>query len=586
MADTTKTSFNSSMIFDKNKIINLLDNYQITNADGTIESTTESQKRVSTLLSSNGLEFLYKGCDSEIPSSEQKEQRQKLIEKLSLILQNPEKFKQSENNKIKLIDLLGEEGFELYKKTVKEEKNSKNFRNAVFLASTKTYKSKAPWNKRMILWIAGPSSSGKSFATDATIRKIIDSTNNEADQPSVNDDIESHVVTIDGGISREMSQMRQLVLQTALHLGYTGIEDLEKHTNIKLKSKVKDASLADDNPKTLNLAIPCTFTKPGYLIDLLKYYLAEIPFFQKLFNISGKNSMQIFSEVKGGKTKKEKQQFKTTVNALGNARAWLPKKKIKHQQSKPITINNHNIGCESKKYEPEHFQDGVKASNRAKLLYNFLYGNQVVCYEITNDLIFVIKDNNVWRECKNVDETIQQECLKLTRRQLQKWNTSDKSVDLPKWLKENNLSEPLIKCYTTSSIQKTSSHLIAKLTNVTKQLHSPNSFNETKLTVTPFTLKQWTNFTNKIKTDPKYQGQTHISQDSKSINIYDKSKNIDVSANIYNNGNIHIQAKNNPAQPENNTNTVCDLIKTAVNSTNNKKIHIKNGGKHTNNKII
>ena len=46
------------------------------------------------------------------------------------------------------------------------------------------------------------------------------------------------VVSVDGGVEREVSQMRQMVLQVAVTRGYKGIGDLHKNTKLKTKQIV------------------------------------------------------------------------------------------------------------------------------------------------------------------------------------------------------------------------------------------------------------------------------------------------------------------------------------------------------------
>src|SRR5690606_20026580 len=70
------------------------------------------------------------------------------------------------------------------------------------------------------------------------------------------------VTASDGGILRELSQIRNLVIEAATAKGYTGISDLQKKTQKYLdpiKNKVRKAALASDD---LGVAIPETFADP------------------------------------------------------------------------------------------------------------------------------------------------------------------------------------------------------------------------------------------------------------------------------------------------------------------------------------
>lgn len=137
---------------------------------------------------------------------------------------------------ISMEDLLTPEGLRLYEAACIEEGQSIAFRDAVFISSTRTYGGEK-WPKRLIGWMGGPSSIGKSHATDEAMKLEIIPVQ-PGEQPS-----ENHVVCIDGGVERNVSQMRQLVVQLGLAKG-CNISDIEKHTKgIKTKKVVKEAVL-------------------------------------------------------------------------------------------------------------------------------------------------------------------------------------------------------------------------------------------------------------------------------------------------------------------------------------------------------
>ncbi len=87
--------------------------------------------------------------------------------------------------------------------------------------------------EQLILWVGGPSASGKSYGADAVIKRL----DAEIMPADVNRQNGNDVVFIDGGVEREVSQMRQLVLQVAIKKGYSGIKDLHKHTELGIKVK-------------------------------------------------------------------------------------------------------------------------------------------------------------------------------------------------------------------------------------------------------------------------------------------------------------------------------------------------------------
>jgi sigma54-dependent transcription regulator len=101
----------------------------------------------------------------------------------------------------------GKKMLELYQKALKEEVNSEGFRDAVFNASTNHVEGKS-WEKRPAIIIGGPSGSGKSYAATGVLEALSVVLPRQAnDQHTGND-----VTTIDGGIVREQSQMRKLMI--------------------------------------------------------------------------------------------------------------------------------------------------------------------------------------------------------------------------------------------------------------------------------------------------------------------------------------------------------------------------------------
>ncbi|MDF1827750.1 MAG: hypothetical protein P1U39_05680 [Legionellaceae bacterium] len=354
---------------------------------------------------------------------------------------------------VTLKKLLGDEGFNLYTRAIKEEGKSKSFRRAVFEASLKHVEG-SPWASRLILWIGGPSSSGKTFSANHVLKKLSNEHSELLGVKPGGSKQGNDVVFADGSFEREVSQMRQMVLQYALAKGYAGIEDLHKHSSeLSVKKYLKATVLASDR---FSMVIPDTFVREGAL-DEAKHY--------EELTKQGKFK-QIFSEVKGEKSKIQDEEerkkinaqylnrFKTAVKHMGELRAW--RTDTKPFDVKNIAMNNRDIGCESKVYQPQHFWKGRWSSKSYKWLYK--QGSQMkVTLKITNDLISLTKEpSGKWRECGLEEDITEKEkgkdFLIIPARDYHAWMSSKKEnpdlEDLADWYEDkkrkNELQNPLI----------------------------------------------------------------------------------------------------------------------------------------------
>ncbi|HVY53188.1 MAG TPA: hypothetical protein VHA13_01565, partial [Gammaproteobacteria bacterium] len=384
-----------------------------------IESAKESHERVQALLGENGVNKLYEETVDNNPTTAREAFIKHLVNILAdnknnfstkdfsakgIIANSPNDPRKidPESHTITLEKLLGTEGVDLYKKAVKEERASKAFRDAVFLKSTNHYEG-PKWKERMILWVAGPSASGKSFSADFVVKKI------GSDYMDVIPENYSGntVVSIDGGVERKVSQMRQLVFQVALQKGYPGISDLHDNTKLKLKSIVEKAALENQN---INLVIPETFA------DLLDPYKPEK--FDAL-----ENTRQIFSEVVAPKNKDN--QFRETVYRLGNSRAWNDDFSNQNTKDRKISMNNRDIKWESKKYI-DHFTAGKFGSQQARKKY-IAESKYKIYVPIPNDLIYIrLKDQNKneWIRCS---KEYKGEAILISERDFEKWKKHKKN---------------------------------------------------------------------------------------------------------------------------------------------------------------
>lgn len=316
------------------------------------------------------------------------------------------KEKKVEPKTITMEALLGKKGLKNYQKAIKEEYDSKEFKRAVFVESTKHYEGPT-WKDRLVLWIGGPSASGKSFLRDSIVDHVSQKlpTNPESKNEG------NFVVSVDGGIEREMSQVRQLVLQLALLKGYQGISDLEEKTNVKkIKSSIQKAALTTPN---LHLVIPATFTnlKTG---DIKKF-------------AKKKNTTQVFSCITGGDNP---ERFRRTVERSGSDRAWY--KKIGDFLRGHFKINNRHLDCESKIYLG-NFELGRLASEFARHVYrkNQPKNELFMDLSVVNDSVYYYRDSQGnWGEC---DPSYTGPTLRMSARAYNDWQNSNSGEDLELW---------------------------------------------------------------------------------------------------------------------------------------------------------
>lgn len=377
------------------------------------EHIGDGTTQVSALLGKEGSKILYDGVE-ERPSTSA---REKFIRALVAALNDPKKQNKSkERDPLKrttdINDLLGPEGVKLYMAAKKEEAASRAYRNAVFLKST-TKHGKDKWAKPMVLWVGGPSASGKSYGSNAVIAKMDAEVMEKAPDGAGKG---NYVVSIDGGIERETSQIRNLLLQVALTQGYSGVGNLGKFDKKdKLKGKIQKAALKAGD---LSLVIPATFTSPiGPLTAMRK------------FNKMHKKGeiVHAFSMVTPEKSLVPLQQeendkrMKRTVKRMGIARALRTA-----PYTGGIDPNNGKLaGCESKIYE-DNYESGKDASELAKAFFE-LNNPDPICFDIESDLMFVKKDEKGnWVECPENDEDLNVKML--TRRDHLAWEEYNRAT--------------------------------------------------------------------------------------------------------------------------------------------------------------
>ncbi len=148
--------------------------------------------------------------------------------------------------------LLGSDGLALYKLALEEEAHSRQYFNAVLESSKMTVDGK-PWGETppMII-VGGPSGSGKSYAARAITEHLATKIQKEKIAPvsdleekvfdRIPSDKQTTFLSIDGGITREVSEMRKLVIQYGEFIGKqaTDFEDISKEKLKNIKDLIKE----------------------------------------------------------------------------------------------------------------------------------------------------------------------------------------------------------------------------------------------------------------------------------------------------------------------------------------------------------
>ncbi|MDR3501043.1 MAG: hypothetical protein P4L79_00495 [Legionella sp.] len=276
-----------------------------------------------------------------------------------------------ESATINMKELLGEEGVKLYKLALEEEMNSKAFRYAVAEASTTHYEGPKWKKERPVVIVAGPSGCGKSHAAQNALK-----TANRFLPTDDQDMSGNNVIAADGGIVREVSQMRKLLVQVALNQGYTGIEDLHSKSKVLEKTKRYVQAAAFATPD-IGVVIPETFSKWVIPLSPIKGLMKRIDALE--------NTKQIFTRVEGA----DEETFKRTVGFMGSRRAWKTKDFDKHQAI-DLNISKDDI-CESKAYGANGFGAGKSGSKSAENWFN-KYSKDKLSMVITNDLLLLKPD--------------------------------------------------------------------------------------------------------------------------------------------------------------------------------------------------
>jgi hypothetical protein len=332
-----------------------------------------------------------------------------------------EKKANPKSGTIKMEEFLGKKGLELYKLALEEEMNSKKYMNAVYLNSTKFYSGDV-WDQRFGLVTGGPSGSGKSYATEMVVEKAklflpVKRRDAENSEPG------NYVVTVDGGLAREVSQMRKLVIVAATHqYGYTGLSDLHKQSKALegVKGRVRNTVFKNEN---VSFVIPETFSFITTAVKLLN----------KLWSL--KNTRVIFARVDGENEK----QFQDVVKRMGDKRAW----ETEFTPINPQQNLNDIKTCESKAYGAGGFMPGHIGSKLAEWYYK-LRGKENLSMIVTNDLVLKKPDPNnpaQWVDATSEDSN----AILISNYSYQEWckSKNSKKGTLPDYANEHKNPNPI-----------------------------------------------------------------------------------------------------------------------------------------------
>lgn len=328
---------------------------------------------------------------------------------------------------IKMKEFLGPEGADLYRLALEEEMNSKEYRDAVFKESTTHYEGEK-WTKRPVIIVAGPSGCGKSFAAESAVRRAA-----EEFLPKVAGSSEGNdVLAVDGGVGRDVSQMRKLLVQAANNKGYSGIKDLHKQSKVlgAVKDIIQEVGFATPS---LGVVIPETFSKWINPVDNVHQLMSTI---EKL-----PGTKQIFARVKG----EDRDKFPDVVGFMGSRRAWKTDGFALGPEAPAFDLNKNKV-FESKEYGASGFKPGKWGSKQAEKWYKD-NSKEDCSMIIVNDLQLLKKnpDNDKeWIPAKGNDEG----AALFSKRIYDAWSKLDK--DKRPSLDVYNKANPKSTIYTSS----------------------------------------------------------------------------------------------------------------------------------------
>jgi hypothetical protein len=339
---------------------------------------------------------------------------------------------------INMKSLLGAKGVQLYKEALKEEREQEkaSFEDN---ATDETLGEDHPFKKRFVAQILGPAGVGKTGA----VRDLLPMLSAFMEKDTSLKKVKPTVLKIDGGDSRDHSKVRQWALQHAISKGYTGVKDIYSIGDEKILGKVKgeiEKRAAADSK--CNMIIPTTTFKS----NMVKKCNAP------------ENVQEVFVHVMGEREVVAYQQ---------NSRAWK-----KNWDNKALP--------ESKAPPSSQAISFTSGEHQATLAMNAAQKKGALTFIVINDCILVKKINGEWKQTTDTTGEVRQ----VSKRAMEQWEQRDKksdaNVDLPEFLKNNNL-ERLPSIITTPEqlkVDATIKHLEKMSRKTTKNAGKENTETE------------------------------------------------------------------------------------------------------------
>lgn len=324
-----------------------------------------------------------------------------------------EKAENPESAMTSLEKLLGEDGKKLYVMALQEEVNDKQFRIAAKENSTRRFTGQKKSPLRDAIVLGGPSGAGKSTALEKVILDMY---------PDLQKDEhgEHEYVVQDGGEVRNSSQMRRVLVQFAVDLGYTGISDLREKSHSLLKPIKEHIFQHGLENKSVNVAVADTFSDCGFTGMTAK----KTNMLKSMGDMD--NSNFTFVEVVG----ENKEKFPQVVAFLQSRRA-LKTRGFENDQQYDLN-EDHGIP-ESKIDSAKGFRFGVKGTRNAIEWFTSECKNPNRKYKtVANDAILVKPKNNdttgmLWEPAKHKSDP---GVVVVSRHCFDAWHESDQQMSL------------------------------------------------------------------------------------------------------------------------------------------------------------
>lgn len=300
---------------------------------------------------------------------------------------------------------------ELYVAAIREERNSRDYKNAVFLKSIEVYQG-GDFEQQRVILIAGPSGVGKSSVRAELVNAITKGTLTNVNPENIDERSHHLVVSVDGGIEREVSKVRDRMNKAAIKLGYAGIENLEEVTlnatkgTPKLKINIENAADA----AMLHLMIPTTHPAKDLDNHMGPDSTKEVSY----VNVHGKRSI-----VRKLSRERSFAKLGTRFDSIDNM-TRVPESK------KPGKRLSFELGTRRARAGEQEYAKRQRER-----------GKEPVVFEVKKDLMFakLIKNQHGepirWERCKANDPAGKL----MTERQFQGWEKVQKSPELQKQYK-------------------------------------------------------------------------------------------------------------------------------------------------------